>query len=104
MGCETLDDCRSSRGRGRPDEEDGTYASQSCVKRPGRGEVAGDYLYVRRQRRRRLRTMREGADRETRVDQQVDHDAPDPPGRSSDEHWRNRRRHEDPGVARGGRK
>ena len=67
MGGETLDDCRSSRRRDGPDQEDGTDTPQRGVERPGHGEVAGDDLDVRWQRRRRLRAMREGADRHARV-------------------------------------
>ena len=86
VGCEALDDRRSRRRRDGPDEEDGTDAAQCCVERFGRGEVTGDDLDLRRQRRRRLGAMREGADRHARVHEQVDHRAPDPPGRSGDEH------------------
>ena len=67
MGCETLDDCRSGRRRGGPNEEDGTDTSQCCVERSGLGEVAGDDFDVRWQRRRRLGAMREGANRHARV-------------------------------------
>jgi len=64
---ETPDNCRSTRRRGGPDEEDGTGTSQSGVERFGHGEVAGDDFDVRWQRRRRLGAAREGADRHARV-------------------------------------
>jgi len=67
--CETLDDCRSSRRRGGPDEEDGTDTSQSCVERSRHGEIAGDDFDVRGQCRRGLGAMREGTDRHADVDQ-----------------------------------
>jgi hypothetical protein len=48
--------------------------------------------------------MREGADRHPRVDQEVDDDAPNPAGRSGDEHRRHPRPcHEDLDVLRDGR-
>src|ERR1700716_1441701 len=45
----------------------GADPSQSCVERFRHGEVAGDDFDVRRQRRRRLGAMGEGADRHARV-------------------------------------
>jgi hypothetical protein len=66
MGCETLDNSRSSRRRNGPHEEDGRNTSQCSVEGFGHGEVAGDDFDVRRQRRR-LRSMRESADRYARV-------------------------------------
>ena len=93
-----------SRSRGGPDEEDGTDTPQRCVERFGHGEVAGDDFDVRWQRRRRLGAMREGTDRHARVYEQVGDDAPNPAGRSGDEHRRHSRPcHEDLGVVRGGR-
>ena len=71
---EPLDDGRSGRRRGGPDEEDRADAAQRRVERLGHGEVAGDDLDVRRQRRRRLGATRERAHRHARVDQQVDHE------------------------------
>jgi len=89
---------------GGPDEEDGTGTSQSRVERFGHGEVAGDDFDVRWQRRRRLGATREGADRHARVHQQVDYGAPNPAGRSGDEHRRHSRPcHEDHDVV-GGRR
>jgi hypothetical protein len=66
-GSETLDNCRSSRRRGGPDEEDGTDTAQSRVERFRHGEVAENDFDVPRQHRRRLGAMREGADRHARV-------------------------------------
>jgi hypothetical protein len=45
----------------------GAVQTQSCVERFRHGEVAGDDFDVRRQRRRRLGAMREGADGHARV-------------------------------------
>ena len=100
VGRETLDDRRGGRRRGGPDEEDRTDTTQSCVERLGHGEVAGDDLDARRQRRRRLGAMREGADRHARVHQQVDDDAPHPAGRSRDEHRSNSFSCHDVGLSR----
>jgi hypothetical protein len=46
MGRETLDNGRSSRRWGGPDEEDGTHTLQPSVERFGHREVAGDDLDV----------------------------------------------------------
>jgi hypothetical protein len=98
VGCETLDDRRGGRGRGGPDEEDGTRAAQCRVERFGHGEVAGDDFHVLRQRRR-FGAAGERADRHARVDELADDGAPDPAGRPGDEHRRySRPCHEDLGV------
>ena len=98
------DDRRSGRRRGGPDEEDGANTSQSCVERLGHREVAGDDFDVCPQCLRRLGVMREGADRNSRVYEEVDHDAPNPAGRSGDEHRRHSPPcHQDVDVVCGGR-
>jgi hypothetical protein len=89
VGRETIENRRSSRRRGGPDEEDGTDPAQCGIERLGHSEVAGDDLDVRRQHRRRLGATREDTDRHARVDEEVDDGAPDPAGASGDEHWRN---------------
>jgi hypothetical protein len=89
VGRETIENRRSSRRRGGPDEEDGTDPAQCGIERLGHSEVAGDDLDVRRQHRRRLGATREDTDRHARVDEEVDDGAPDPAGASADEHWRN---------------
>jgi hypothetical protein len=85
---QALDNCRSSRRRGGPDEEDGADTAQSFVERLWHGEVAGDDFDVRWQRGRRFGATDERADRHARVEEQVDDGAPDPAGRSGYEHRR----------------
>ena len=71
------------------------YASQPRVERFGHGEIPGDDVDGRGERRRRLGAVHEGTDRYARVHQEVDDAAPDPAGRSGDEHeGRSRVRHE----------
>ena len=102
VGRDTVDNRRSRVWRSGPDEEDRTDTSQCCVERFGNGEVAGDDLDVRRKRGHTFGVMREGADRDVRVQQEVDDGTPDPAGRAGDEHRRHSC-HEDLNIVCGGR-
>jgi hypothetical protein len=102
VGGQPVDDGRRRLRRSGPDKEDRTDSMQRGVERFGHGEIAADDLDVRRQRRRRLGAVHQGADRHARVGQQVDHGATDPSGRPGDEHRRSSCRcHESPALVDG---
>ena len=90
----------SARGQEFQPLVNGTDAAQCRVERLGHGEVAGDYFHVLRQHRGRRVTAGERADRHARGGELVDDGAPDPAGRSGDQHRKHPPRcHVDVGVS-----
>jgi hypothetical protein len=98
----TFDNRLSSLRRGGPDQEDDTDTAQPRVQRSGHDEIAGHHVDVRRPGRRLGRRVR--ARTGTPASTRRSTTAPDPAGRSGDEHWRHVRPRQEDLDSVGGRR